>query len=390
MDYSGVNMTNVRSSNKSAVLRLLNSSGNMSRKDIAKELQLTPAAVSILCSGLIEDNFIREAGKSEPKGGKAGRKEVFLSLCLDEFFCIAVNMETEDTCVSLVRLDGKLYDTKRLRTDANANIHLGLISKKIREIIEEHGKDKKIIGVGLGIVGSFDEQTGKTSGEFGVWKAGVKAANILSQRSGLPVICQNNVKAFALAQLLYGKQEDNILFIKWGFGIGSALVLGGGVCPGAQEIGHYIIDPYGKMCRCKRQGCLETLASATAISDRIKEIFSPEKTPILYKKLDGDKSKILREVQNINFDTDQLVRDILKRRINKVARAVVNTATVLSPDKVIVFGNMWNKEFFREFQENCKRYSASFDENRIQMSLLQDKADFIGPAALVADGLFFG
>lgn len=364
----------------------------MSRKDISNRLSLTPAAVSILCSALIEDGFISEVGKSSPSEKRAGRREILLSLCLDKLFCIAVNMETENTCVSLVRLDGKLCAMQKFPTNSNALCHLKQTAKKIRQIIDDSGKkEEEIIGAGLGIVGSLDAQAKETAGEFGIWEKGIKAADILCNDIGLTVICENNVKAFATAQLIYANGEDNMLFIKWGSGgIGSALVLGGKVAPGAQEIGHYIIDANGKKCRCGRNGCLETYACAAAIAERVGEIFSQEKTPILYGELNGDKLQLKKIHLSNVMNTDDSVKEIISRRVNRFARAVVNTATVLSPDKVIVFGNMWNKELFREFQEFCKKYSPSFDENRIQMSALQSKADYIGPAALVTDRLFFG
>ena len=68
------------------------------------------------------------------------------------------------------------------------------------------------------------------------------------------------MNAFAMAELLYGmgREYDNLLIIKWGPGVGSAIVIDDQLYEGrhgkAAELGHYIVERDGRLCGCGRQG----------------------------------------------------------------------------------------------------------------------------------------
>ena len=140
--------------------------------------------------------------------------------------------------------------------------------------------------------------------------------------------------------MLYGvgKYGNNIVFIKWGPGVGSAIVVDNKLYEGNQhnaaEIGHYIIEPDGLKF---------------ALCDRIKEIYSKENTPVLYEETAGDKNLITRELltswvenEGNGYITrmDQTISDILVGAIERMARVAVNVLTILAPDCTIVFGSM--------------------------------------------------
>ena len=65
MGYTGINLGNVKMSNRSSILKLLNDCGAMSRKDIAIERGLTPATVTLICTELISAGILCEKGEGE-------------------------------------------------------------------------------------------------------------------------------------------------------------------------------------------------------------------------------------------------------------------------------------------------------------------------------------
>ena len=79
MGYTGINLENVKMSNRSAILKLLNDHGAMSRKNIALELGLTPATVTLICTELIAAGLLCEKGEVEEKK-RAGRKKVLIDI----------------------------------------------------------------------------------------------------------------------------------------------------------------------------------------------------------------------------------------------------------------------------------------------------------------------
>lgn len=397
MKLTGVNMSNVKTANHSAVLYLLNKNGNMSRKDIAEYLGLTQAAVSKISRELIEKNCICELGEEDTEASKAGRRKILLSLNYDGNLTVSVSIETNYCAYGLYTLDAKpiASGVVPFDEDKSAEEYIKSICKNIKFLIEESNTDfSKIIGVGVGVVGSVNEN-GETVGTYGLWGKGIKIKEIFEKELELDCVVENNVKAFADAHLIFSdsQEDENLLFVKWGPGVGSAIVIGSKVLKGtdnsAAEIGHYIVKPDGEKCRCGRRGCLETQVSARAIIDSVKNFYSKEKTPILYEKTDGN-------VDNINVlkllgsdKLDECVLDHVDKRINRMARAVVNAATIIDPDRVIIFGSMFTENVNEKFITYCKKYYERFNENYIKLSEFQDKADYIGPAAIAIKELFY-
>ncbi|MBR5427538.1 MAG: ROK family transcriptional regulator [Clostridia bacterium] len=391
MNVNGINMSDVKNKNIAGILRLLCREGSLSRKDIAAALGLTPAAVTIICAQLLERGIIRESGHSEGGVGRAGRHKILLTPCFDKYYAISVNIETDVTYISLVRLNGEVVFTDRLRTLPDADTALRQIAEKLNIHIKYADPGDALLGVGVGIVGAYNAQKGETDGAFGLWERGLPIEKILHEATGLTVVCENNAKCFAAAELLYGEHPDNAFFIKWGSGIGSALISDGHVSRAAQEIGHYIVDPDAALCRCGRRGCLETYASSYALKSAIGEMFSPDTTPVLYGALNGSISDLMNVMRARGGEIlDEPAYAIFRRCIKQLAIAAVNTATVLDPEKIIVFGNLWNDDFLKIFKEECKMISTSFAGDFIHLSSLQDKRDFIGPAALVTDRILIG
>ena len=232
-----------------------------------------------------------------------------------------------------------------------------------------------------------------------------KYKEILEKQIQCPVILENNVKAFAEAEMLYGvgKYGNNIVFIKWGPGVGSAIVVDNKLYEGNQhnaaEIGHYIIEPDGLKCRCGRHGCLETRVSMFALCDRIKEIYSKENTPVLYEETAGDKNLITRELltswvenEGNGYITrmDKTISEILVGAIERMARVAVNVLTILAPDCTIVFGSMFeNTSIYKLFIQYCTKYDENYTDKLISRSHLSDKMAYIGGTALIASTYFF-
>ena len=199
------------------------------------------------------------------------------------------------------------------------------------------------------------------------------------------------------------KYGNNIVFIKWGPGVGSAIVVDNKLYEGNQhnaaEIGHYIIEPDGLKCRCGRHGCLETRVSMFALCDRIKEIYSKENTPVLYEETAGDKNLITRELltswvenEGNGYITrmDKTISEILVGAIERMARVAVNVLTILAPDCTIVFGSMFeNTSIYKLFIQYCTKYDENYTDKLISRSHLRDKMAYIGGTALIASTYFF-
>ena len=359
-----LNLQSVKNENRSLILYTLSKDGALSRKELAAKLGLTPAAVTKICAALIERGYIRECGEADASG-KTGRREILLSLCLDDKYCFGINAEKDGVTLSVSTLSGRLITKKRLPfiSDVDRIIELS------KDFLDENCQYRsKIAGAGVCIIGSLSED------DFGIWKDR-HLQKKLESAFAMPVVIKNNVKAFAESEMLFGntKSTGSMLFFKWGPGVGSAIIANGRVFSGndssAAEIGHYIVNPAGRRCRCGRYGCLETEVSEAAILSEI-----------------GTKETLDETLKNC----DNNIINILDHKIDMVALALANTATILNTDNIVLFGTMFNNEFVAaKLKRQCTRYNSKLSDDMIEVSALNGDVDYIGAAAVCAKKFFF-
>lgn len=143
----------------------------------------------------------------------------------------------------------------------------------VRTVLVQHGaslSDVSALGVSCG--GPLDSQTGivYSPPNLPAWDA-VPVRALLEAEFGLPTSLENDANATAVAEHRWGAGLGcgDMAFLTMGTGIGAGLILGGRLFRGrgdlAGEIGHATILPDGPLCPCGKHGCLETLASGTAI-----------------------------------------------------------------------------------------------------------------------------
>lgn len=358
---TGLNMHSVKAENRSLILYLLQKNGSMSRKEIAEKLGLTPAAVTKICNDLIFSGVLKETG--EISKGCKGRKEILLSLNFGKKFVLGINAGTTHITYSLSKLSGEVVSvvTSPFTDDIDA------VLKNAKELLNNNNvNNEDIFSVGLCVVGSA---TGKG---YGIWDC--KALyNKTAEKFGVPVTIENNVRAFAQSEMLYSGDYSNeaVLFFKWGPGIGSAIALDGKILSGndkgVAEIGHYIVNPAGKKCRCGRYGCLETEAGEEAL--------------VTLTKL---------QLEEIITSQNEDVINILDEKIDTVALALTNTATILNAKKIVLFGSVFSNEtVVKKLKKQCIRYNENLTDDMIIISKQNEKIGYIGPVAICAKKFFF-
>ena len=363
MAKTGINPKQIKSFNDTALLYLLCSEGPLSRKDIAARLELTAAAVSKISKRLIENGKIRVLGESNKNADRAGRKEVLLSINSENKLVLGITAELESITISVCDVSGKLYKSKTI----GFNPDISNLINTIRDFLDyNHISTDSLIGIGLCVVGSVENDA------YSVWD-NKRLIYELEEEFKLPVAIENNVKSYALAELIYGKIPDEVvLFFKWGTGIGSAVTSGGRLlssnASALTEIGHYIVDPTGKACRCGRYGCLETIASAKVLSEQTGG---------------------LRLDQIIQSDDERII-NILDQKIDTVALALANTSTILGAGEIFLFGSMFtNDAIAKKMAKQVCRYNSSFEEDSVHLGRFSSKSAYIGATAVAAREFFF-
>jgi glucokinase len=137
----------------------------------------------------------------------------------------------------------------------------------LREQVSEAGAAP----VGVGMPGLVDADAGavKHAVNLGVDGDWLPVARLLGDRVDVPVLVENDVNAASLGAVALSGADD-LVYLSLGTGLAAGLVLDGHLRRGghgaAGEIGHLPVDPAGLLCGCGQRGCLETVASGSALA----------------------------------------------------------------------------------------------------------------------------
>ncbi|MGD8192895.1 ROK family protein [Herbiconiux sp. P18] len=173
---------------------------------------------------------------------------------------------------------GDVVERVRLATGFGAEAVVDTALEGIARVARLTGRDPaEFDSIGIGIPGQVDARAGVVSHAVNLGFDELELGRIVTDRIGCPVKVENDVKAAALgAYHLMTAQPSltarSMAYLNLGTGLAAGLVIDGELWRGARgaagEIGHIPVDPNGMLCPCGQRGCLETLASGTAIARR--------------------------------------------------------------------------------------------------------------------------
>lgn len=398
----GINMGLIKQENRTSILKVLKNNGMISRKDIAMIVELTPAAITILVNEMIGEGIVKETGELEEDDKRPGRKKILIDINYNYKYVLGINIEVEYINIGIANIKGEIIAETNWPTmdkEMKPEELLNMIADRCVNLFWKEGILKEsILGVGVGIIGLVDKNSGISKHAYGLWKNIISVKEILEKALGLPVVVDNNVRALAVAEMDYKSEQDisDMLFVKHGPGIGSAMIVGKEIYYGANnkagEIGHTIGNIDGELCKCGKRGCLEMIASKQAILKNTKAIFSQEKTPFLYLECDGSLDKIsVEKIFEVAFSGDEEVRKIIRQAAVYMALAICNAVTLCDPQRVILYGEAFKyKQFLKEFKDIIKEMVLVENlEEFISISKLNDKKNYIGGVALAIREFFF-
>ena len=397
----GLNHESVKLRNRQNILRLISDSGAMSRKDIAQKMHLTSAAVTQICNELIENGEIIECGTIE-NSGRAGRKKILVDINGNHKYICSIVIEKYYSFVTITDLKAKVIDSVQINT--NNLIEPTIFIEKLKDIalslFEKYNLSKdNMLGIGVSVVGVVDKQNGVSLHAYGIWDEPVPIKEILNKYIDVDIIVENNVSSFAQAEIIYGmgKCYDSLLFVRWHPGIGGAFIIDGRLHKDHEgkttELGHIITGVSKKKCKCGKIGCLETMVSSSSILEQIKEVYSEQRTPRLYELTNGDIDNVNDVMEELYLKEDMFldeeIRNIIDRAIRQVAKTIVNTVALMTPDKVVLWGKFFrNKYILQYFYKSCAKLEGDYDAIKMIKSDLDKKSTYIGGVAIAYNDLF--
>ena len=172
-------------------------------------------------------------------------------------------------------------------------------------------------------------------------------AEVFGEKFGLEVLIENDAKARAFAELRFGaaRSKKNVLAIHLDWGIGLGIIVNGKLYRGrdgfAGEFGHLPMVDNGILCKCGKQGCLETIASGTAIVRMAKEGLIAGRSVMLGQLVNGDPEKTeIRKVVQAAIMGDQYSISVLANVGHWLGKGMAYLIQIFNPELIILGGRM--------------------------------------------------
>jgi len=242
---------------------------------------------------------------------------------------------------------GEVLAEETAATDAAgspAEITEALLAVGLRSVAAADLSLEGLGGVGISYGGpvNYPEQTVVTCHHLAGWE-GVPLSRIVQERTGRPVVMDNDANAAALGETVFGAGRGcrHVLYVTVSTGIGGGLVLDGRVHRGlnsmAGEIGHTELVPYGPRCTCGRLGCLESVAAGWAIARDARAALEGGADSALRSLLPEElTAKAIAEMA----PHDTLARRLMDRAGEYLGLGIARAANVISPEIVVIGGGI--------------------------------------------------
>ncbi len=220
--------------------------------------------------------------------------------------------------------------------------------------------------------------------------------DIVQERFHISTFLVNDASAAALGEHRFGvgRRVDNLIMLTVGTGIGGGIIINGelynGSCGSAGEIGHMTIDINGPRCACGNTGCLEVLASGTAVArEAVRRIEKGEKSSLV-DVVQGKLQDITAEnVGAAAQGGDILSLDVISTAATYLGIGMVNLVNIFNPEMIVVGGGMAKLGDLLlnpgRQMVNQRAFPISAQAVRIETAQLGDEAGLFGAAVFARE-----
>lgn len=202
--------------------------------------------------------------------------------------------------------------------------------------------------VGFGIPCTFDRRTGLAVMAVNLPLADIPFADVMAERLGLRVTVDNDANCAVLAEARAGagRGASEIVMLTLGTGIGGGLVLGGELYRGSigagAELGHIVIDLDGPPCQgnCPNRGCLEALASGTALVREASLAVAARPGTALGRALADGQALSGPLVTELASEGDPVAIGVLELIGRRLGVGMASLVNVFNPEVIVIGGGV--------------------------------------------------
>ncbi|MHA7129078.1 ROK family transcriptional regulator [Algoriphagus namhaensis] len=366
--------------------------------EICNQVGISLPTVNSLLTDLMQSGEVIKQGRAESQGG---RKPDLYRLAPDAFYVLSVDL-------SRFNLNLALYSCNHTLTTAKQSFKINLnndketfddLCEKIESYLKSSGvPSDKVIAMGFSMPGLVDSLGGVN---YTYLRFGKKTLlENLEERFQKKIFLENDARAMTLAEFKFGTGADhkNVLGIFIGWGIGLGIIIDGKLYQGASgfagEFSHSpIFESRDVTCTCGKKGCLEAVASGTAIVRNAHEAIRLDPDSILARMVKENHGDLIPSlVVEAALSGDQRAITLLSEAGLDLGRGISILIQLLNPELIIVGGSVAEADQYliTPIQQALNIYSMAKSREKTKLSLykLGEDVGLLGGVAVVNEKLF--
>lgn len=310
---------------------------------------------------------------------------------MEKKYVIGIDLGGTKISGALADLDGKLLSQHTMPTNASEGEApvLGRIIEVIEKVMKEAGKTSdEVKAIGIGSPGPLDAKSGIIITTPNLPFKNFQLVKPIEEKFNIPTYLDNDANVAAIGEFMLGagKGTTNMVYVTVSTGVGGGAILNGKIYRGstsnALEIGHTTVLPDGPRCNCGNYGCVEALASGTAIARQGREAVESGLDTSLRDYENVTSYEVFKEAEK----GDKVSKEILDKSLTYLGIGVANIISSFDPDMVVIGGGVAQagKIVFDKVQEvvDTRCFKAMSEYCKILPAALGKDAGVVGAVAL--------
>lgn len=300
-------------------------------------------------------------------------------------YSIGVDIGGTKVAVAIVAETGEIIERHVIQTDTSVPPEqmVKRINREVKKVMSKSEIPREsIAGVGVGAPGPLDSRNGIITcpPNLASW-INVPIKGLMEVELPFHITLENDANAATLAEKWVGagKNYEHVIYMTVSTGIGAGIFSDGRLLRGrngnAGDIGHAVIDPSFGQCSCGQEGCLEAIASGTAIAKRGSEIMGADLTT--------------KDVFQLYSKKETRIVDYINEVFRVLGTACVNLINTFDAEVIIIGGGV--SKVGTPLFDTAQRYVNTYALNptgreaRVIPAQLEENSGVIGAAALCFD-----
>lgn len=333
----------IKRKNAGTIYNLIDRFEPISRIELSKRSQLAPASITKIVRELMDAHLVKEAPIQETS--MRGRPAVGLMLDNEGWQFLSMRLGRGYLTLALHSLSSEILIQERHELTVVAqSALLTTVVDHVNAFFSRHQQTvDRVTSIAISLPGLVNSAQGTVIQMPHFEVDHMPLGPVLHRETGLPVFVGNDTRSWALAEKLFGnaKEADSAVLVAVHSGVGAGIVLEGKVLQGrignVGELGHIQIKPFGKRCFCGNYGCLETVASLSAIYEQVETLLNEGHPSCLHGQ-----PLTIEAICDAAVSGDGLAHQVITELGHHLGTAIAIVVNLFNPEKIL-FGGEFNR-----------------------------------------------